>query len=388
MKMKKLRVIFISCSILIAITSFFWLNSPDFSLNAPGKYSGYLEKGFQVTGISEKGDLYINNDETRLADVKTSIFSTETRLRSDDQTAWEFFFEGVLFSALPGSGIHYTPQTRELILENGEFYWEKKLSRQNTEISLLKAGNILRLSASGRIRLRDRFLEIWNYSGQIDLDYNGKAHHLQELQYLKTGDGGKLAPVNLFPPPPSISPENETISLIHLNDTIIQFKWKNVRGASNYLLKVYPSYFRDSILSSKVVTGNTIMLDILPFIEYSELYWEVAAFDEARNIESIPARMGVIKISSSMLKKGTVSQPPKIEVSSLSVSGNMVLIKGSTDPNAQLSIEGISIKLDSEGKFIHTISYKSIGIKGIVFKAMAPSGLETVLKKQVTIFEE
>jgi hypothetical protein len=368
--------------------AFFWLNSPDFSLSVPGEYSASTDKGFQVTGISQKGNLFFDNDETRLADVKTSIFSTETRLRSDDQTAWEFIFEGILFSALPGSGIHYTPQTRELVLGNGEFYWGKKRGQQITEISLLQAGNIFRLSVSGRIRLSDRFLEIWNYSGQVDLDYNGKAFHLQELQYLKIGGGGKLSPINLFPAPPSISPEDETISLVHPNDTIIQFKWKNVRGANNYLLKVYPSPLRDNILSSQVIAGNNIMLDILPFIEYDELYWEVAAFDEVRNIESLPARMGVLKISSSMLKKGMLSQPPNIEVSSLSVSGNMVLIKGSTDPNAQLSIEGIAIKLDNDGKFIHTISYKSIGIKSIVFKAMAPSGLETVLKKQVTIFEE
>ena len=140
--------------------------------------------------------------------------------------------------------------------------------------------------------------------------------------------------------------------------------------------------------ASKVVAGNSVMLDILPFIEYDELYWEVAAFDEARNIESIPSRIGVITISSSMLKKGMTAQPPKLEVSSLSVSGNMVLIKGSTDANAQLSIEGIAIKLDSDGKFIHTISYRSIGVKEIVFRAVAPSGLATVLKKQVTIFEE
>ena len=187
------------------------------------------------------------------------------------------------------------------------------------------------------------------------------------MQYLRIGGGGRFSPVNLFPPPPSISPENEKISLIHPNDTIIQFKWKNVRGASNYLLKVYPSPLRDSILSSKMVAGNAIMLDILPLIEHNELYWEVAVFDEARNIESIPSRLGLIKISSSMLKKGMMSQPPIIEVSSLSVSGNMVLIKGSTDPNAQLSIEGIPIKLDNDGKFIHTISYKSIGIKGYCF---------------------
>jgi hypothetical protein len=98
--------------------------------------------------------------------------------------------------------------------------------------------------------------------------------------------------------------------------------------------------------------------------------------------------MGVIKINSSLLKKGMMAQPPKIEVGSLSVSGNMVLIKGSTDANVELAIEGIGIKLDNDGKFIHTISYSSVGIKDIVFRAVSPSGLTTVIKKQVTIFEE
>ena len=100
--MKKLRVIFLSCSLLIAGMAFFWLNSPDFSSAVPGEFGGSVTKGFQVTAISEKGNLYFNDDETRLADVRTSIFSADTRLRSDDQTAWEFFFEGVLFTVLPG----------------------------------------------------------------------------------------------------------------------------------------------------------------------------------------------------------------------------------------------------------------------------------------------
>jgi hypothetical protein len=153
-------------------------------------------------------------------------------------------------------------------------------------------------------------------------------------------------------------------------------------------LKIYSSPLKDNLLSRKVVAGNTVILDILPFIEYDKLFWEVAAYDEDRDIESLPARIGVIRINSSMLKKGMLAQPPTIEVSSLSVSGNMVLIKGSTGAGVELAIEGVGIKLDNDGKFIHTISYSSIGIKDIVFRAVAPSGLTTVMKKQVTIYEE
>jgi hypothetical protein len=388
MTMRKLRVIFVSSTVLITVIGFFLLKNPDFSLSVSGSRPGPGLVGFQITGISEKGNVWMDNDESRPVDLKTMNFVSETRLQSDAQTAWEFFFDGFLFTALPASAIHFTPQTRELILEKGEFYWEKKLSAQNVEISLFKAGNIFKLSASGRIRLGANALEIWNYAGQLDFDLNGKLFHLNELQYLNSRDGGRLPAAPLFPAPPFVSPEAETIALTSPDDTIIQFKWKNVQGAREYVLKIYPSALRDNLLLSRVVADNAVTLDIMPFSEYSELYWEVAAFDAGRRIDSAPARMGVITISSSLLKKGLLPQPPRIEVASLSVSGEMVLIKGGTDPNAQLFIDGDVVKLDGDGKFIHTISYKSIGVKEIVFRAVAPSGLEAVLKKQVTIFEE
>jgi hypothetical protein len=386
--MNKLRVIFVSTTVVISAIAFFWLRNPDFSLLVSGKRSGPGTVGFQITDISEKGNVWLDNDETRPVDLKTMNFVSESQLSSDAQTAWEFFFDGFLFTALPASAIHYTPQTRELILEKGEFYWKKKLSTQELEISMFKAGNIFKLSAAGRIRLGANALEIWNYAGQLDFDLNGKLYHLNELQYLNSRDGGRMPAATLFPAPPFISPESETIALTHPNDTIIQFKWKNVQGAREYILRLYPSVLRDNLLLSKVVADNAVTLDIMPFIEYRELYWEVAAFDTARRIDSAPARMGVITISSSLLKKGLQPQPPPIEVDSLSVSGEMVLIKGHSDPNAQFFIDGIMVKLDGDGKFIHTISYKSIGVKEIVFRAVAPSGLEAVQKKQVTIFEE
>jgi hypothetical protein len=386
--MSRLRVAFIISAVLIAVIGFFWLNHPDFSFISSSRGSSPGATGFQITGISERGNVWLGEGESRPVDFKTLNFVSETRLTSDPQTAWEFLFEGFLFTALPGSAILYTPQTRELILEKGEFYWEQKLAGQKVEISLFKGGNIFTLSSAGRIRLGSNALEIWNYSGKLDFDFNGRLFHLGDLQYLNSRDGGKLPPVSLLPAPPFISPEAETIALTNPNDTIIQFKWKNVQGARQYVLKLYPSALRDNLLLSRVVEDNSVTLDIMPFIEYSELYWEVAAFDTARRIESTPAQMGVISISSSLLKKGLLPQPPQIEVSSLSVSGEMVLIKGGTDPNAQLFIDETPVKLDSDGKFIHTISYKSIGVKEIVFRAVAPSGLEAVLKKLVTIFEE
>ena len=386
--MSKSRVFFLAAAVLVAVTAFFWLNRPDLPPLASARTSSTGVTGFQVIGISEKGNLWLDDEENRPVDIRTLNFVSETRLHSDAQTAWEFFFEGFLFTALPGSALRFTPQTRELTLEKGEFYWEQKVSGQPVEISLFKGGNIFALSAAGRMRLSAGALEVWNYSGSLDFDLDGRLVHLNELQYANSRDGQRTPPAPLFSSPPFISPEAETIALTQPNDTIIQFKWKSVQGARHYILKLYPSALRDNLLLSRVVDDSAVTLDIMPFIEFSELHWEVAVFDAARRVESMPSRQGRIVISSSLLKKGQQPEPPRLDVDSLSVSGEMVLIKGSADPHAQLFVDGSAVKMDGEGRFIHTLSYKSIGVKEIVFLALAPSGLETILKKQVTIFEE
>ncbi|MBN2345857.1 MAG: hypothetical protein JXO51_05655 [Candidatus Aminicenantes bacterium] len=385
--MNRLRVIFVAATGVIALGGVLWMHHPGSALSPVSAPPAYGTTGFQVTAISERGNLFLSNGETRPLGIRAPAFLVEARLHSDEQTAWEFLFDGFLFTALPGSAVRFTPQTRDLILERGEFYWERKQEGRRIEISLFKGGNIFKLSAAGRIRL-GADLEIWNYSEPIDFDLNGTLYRVEERQYWSSRDGGKQLTVSLLPAPPFVSPETLTLALAQPNDTIVQFKWKSVQGAREYVFKLYPSALRDHLLLSRAVDENAVTLDIMPFIEYPLLHWEVAALDPVRRIEMVPARMGVIRISSSLLKKGLMPQPPMIEVSSLSVSGEMVLIKGATDPHARLYIDGTPVKMDSAGKFIHTISFRSIGIKEIVFRAVAPSGLESLLKKQVTIFEE
>ena len=72
----------------------------------------------------------------------------------------------------------------------------------------------------------------------------------------------------------------------------------------------------------------------------------------------------------------------------MTVSGNMVLIKGEADANSQLFIDSDTVKIDMDGKFIHTITFKTIGKKNIVFRLVSPSEIETVTERQVSIFEE
>jgi len=51
-------------------------------------------------------------------------------------------------------------------------------------------------------------------------------------------------------------------------------------------------------------------------------------------------------------------------------------------------VDDIPVKTDSNGIFIHTKRYKTLGLKQIVFRLVSPSGVESIETKQVTIFEE
>ena len=119
-----------------------------------------------------------------------------------------------------------------------------------------------------------------------------------------------------------------------------------------------------------------------------DLFGDAHVFCTQKNIEGSPSRMGKIQIVGVILDKEKLLKPPKLEIGSLTVSGNIVLIKGEADANSQLFINDEFVKIDMDGKFIYTITFKTIGTKSIVFKLISPSEIETIFERQVTIFEE
>ena len=72
----------------------------------------------------------------------------------------------------------------------------------------------------------------------------------------------------------------------------------------------------------------------------------------------------------------------------MTVNGNMVLIRGNADINSELYVDEVSVKIDSNGIFIYTKRYKTLGLKQIIFRIVSPSGIESIQTKQVTIYEE
>jgi hypothetical protein len=342
------------------------------------------------------------------ANVKEIKYPGEIFLKSDAQTSFEFLYSSTVFTVLPSSSLYFQTKTKEFYL-TGEFFWRKEIQKNKVEVNITSSEKIkslfeqvntvtisdqeefpkiiLSLSETGRVRFENGVIHIWNYSGELKYNNNQEIHILKSNQMLQViKNNTKIE--DILPPPEYISPENKTIYLSNVDDSVLKFNWKSVMGASYYILRLYSSDLRENIISEKIVAINRKSLDILKFEDLNKIYWQVSAFDEEKKIEGVPSKFGQIKIIGFLLEKEKILKPPNLEITSLTVSGNMVLIKGEADANSQLFIDNEVVKIDSDGKFIHTLTFKTIGTKTILFRLISPSEIETVLQRQVVIFEE
>ena len=341
-------------------------------------------------------------------DIKSIDHPGEAYFRADAQTSFECYYANTFFTLLPGSSLYFQSKTKEIYF-NGEFFWQKAAPDHELEIYLASEAEInnlftpnrpmaseevqsmprtiLNLGDSGRIKMYQQTVHIWNYTGTSKLNHQNTTHPLNPDQILKL-EGDVLSVHNLLPAPEYISPENKTIFLDKKGESIIKFSWKNVAGASQYILRLFTSSLKENILWEKILATNRKSIDIISFEDVNEIYWQVYPLDAENDLEGSPSNMGEIQIVGVLFEKEKMLEPPKLAINSLTVNGNMILIKGEADADSQLFIDNEIVKIDMDGKFIHTITFKTIGKKNIVFRLISPSEIETVTERQVSIFEE
>ena len=396
--MNRIRIVFLILFVLVFIVSFVIFNTAKSSFD-----SKVVEiADFQITEISGSGRIYYDSkkikdlSKSNPFDLRKMNYSGEIYVKADPQTSFEFYHFGTFFTALPDSHIYYQPKTREFCFFRGELYWYKELKDKTIQIpikneedkSYESTQKIITLSDSGKIKISGNSIEIWNYSGDLKFNIDDKSYNLPPNNLLISRKRQKIRTFRLLSPPESISPEDRIISLDKPEDAIVKFNWKTVIGARNYAFKLYSSSLRENVLYKTIVSSNKTSMNLLEFEDVSEFYWQVFPYDEETYIESSPSKMGHIKLVGRLLDKETILKPPSIKIISVTVSGNMVLIKGEADVNCQLFINEDETNIDNDGTFLHTLSFETIGVKRIVFRLISPTKIETTVERQVRIFAE
>ncbi|MCK4890141.1 MAG: hypothetical protein KAS97_09430, partial [Candidatus Aminicenantes bacterium] len=377
------KIVFSVLTIIISI--FFITKTLSFEQKLdPGKYKSPV---FQITGVSENSKLFQDLSLETPLTVSDTSFTKNLRIKTDSQTSFEFLYKGSLLNVLPDSYVYYHPRREALSLISGELYWVKS-SNSPIQFYTEEDKAPITISFSGRIRKSpDGSLTIWSYKGESVLKDNGDFINIPSGQCLVI-DSKKKQKFSLIPKATTyIAPEKKSVQISKFTDFLVKIDWRIVPGVTEYKVKLYPSPLRESILLEKVVALNRTGLDLEEFEQNREFYWEIIPLNEEK-VEGEPSRMGQIKLFGVLISQERDSRPPELAITSMTVNGNMVLIRGDADINSELFVDGNAIKIDSNGIFIYTKRYKTLGLKQIIFRIVSPSGVESIQTKQVTIYEE
>ena len=381
--MRKLKIVFITIIFSIILAGMLILNKQ--TSNFSNKKPKISE--FQITEVSKLGNVYINKKGTIKANIKSFKYPKKIFLTTDFQSGAEFIIKNHIFKLLSNSRVYYNSITKELKLLKGSLLWKNE-NLKKTLYLILSNNNQLELSKTGKIiSLNNNNHAIWNYQGKLKLIANdNQITDFTSLKYIEIKN--KRVRTYDILPQPKIEDESFTKILIRdTGDSIFTFRWQALSNVKSYKLQIFDSILMTNTIYSKYTKLNRFSLDLLKLNNYRKIYWNVRGIDK-NNIEGMPSEIRTIQIEGSPAIRKKIVKPPKLIINSLTISGNMVIINGKTDPNAQLIINDMPVKIDMDGSFIHTITYKKIGIKTITVKAISPAELETTIEKKVTIFEE
>ncbi len=380
--MGKIKTIFIIVVIVIILAGIFLLTKPESDFTH--KFIKIDE--FQITEITDTGNVYIDKNETKRADIKTFKYPKILYLKTDLQAGVEFIIKNYIFKLLTDSNIYYNSVSKELKFNKGTLIWENPSNKKKIYL-ILNENNQLELSSKGKISLINKKYKIWNYKDTLKLiSTENNITTITNSKYIELNNN-KIKLFDLLPEPKVEEKYLTTIKIKEIGDSIYTFRWQAIPNAKRYELLIYDSPLMTNIIYSKRLKTNRFSFDLLKLNNFKKIYWLVYGIDK-NNIEGTPSQLKAVRIEGSLAIRKKSVKPPKLIINSLTVSGNMVIINGTTDTNAKLFINESPVKIDMDGSFIHTITYKSIGIKTIVIKAISPAELETIIEKKVTIFEE
>ena len=192
-------------------------------------------------------------------------------------------------------------------------------------------------------------------------------------QQVKVDASGKPGPmVNLPDVPVLLSPANPSqVSYPDPARAITLLAWKSAPGAVSYhVLLGYNPFFNRPLVDHRGIKENQVEIRGLDTGKY---YWKVAAVN----------RDGVIgRFSSfsrfSVVKPGSASEaggpPPPLNIETAEARGNILQIKGRTEPGATVTVNGQRIDVESNGAFNEYIPMEKAGRQDVVVKAVGING--------------
>jgi hypothetical protein len=363
------KYLFFIFSILIALVILFlFLSSP--------KITVAIKSPANFTITDFLGDINLTRDGKEIS-LKEIPFILEPKDEININP-----FSGLTILCKNSTLLLFHPSTNFSIGDNfinlNSGYLEWKKGRAGTEIHF-KNGFILYPSEAGSVNVESK-ITIISLKGISKLKTNEKEESIEELKKL-TIDSGKLTLESVEKPPVILSPKNGEV----YGDWKKDFGTFNFSieysGYEQFQLEVSPDpYFLSTIFSvffkekdskiplERIGTGRRFAR-VIP-------YKGRVSGIPSESVEFFVKAFPLSNISA----KGI---PPRIDIYSVILSGNIVIVKGKVDRGCKLFVNKEEVSPEPNGEFNVPITFNDIGEKWIEIEAISSSGIRSSKRQRV-----
>ncbi len=303
------------------------------------------------------------------------------------------FADGTLFNVRPDSLITVEESTQNpisrqqrvaLSIQSGEanFQTAARTIPGSTTISTPTVRTTAERETAGNIQVAGNGatgLRIFRGAGEARTA-SGQRIALASNEGLRVDAAGAAGPKTVLPSVPQLTaPSNQTeIAFPDLAQGITLLLWNRVPGAAAYrvLVDYSPSFARP--LYDRQGQHATQME--LRGLDAGSYYWKVAAVDTSG------AEGGFSEMWRFTLTRAPRSaSPPPLAVETLELKGNVLHVRGRTDPGASLSLNGEHLEVQPDGSFNEFLTFDPAGGTSVVLRSSGAQGGVAEQRRRVTV---
>ncbi len=234
----------------------------------------------------------------------------------------------------------------------------------NTTAGEETAGNIL-VAESG-----DTGIKV--FRGQVGAETKtGERIQLRQNEAVQVDNAGKAGPKIVLPDVPVLlaPPHQAEIAYVDPARSTTLLAWRPLTAATYHVMLDYNPNFARPVVDRR--EWKTAAME-LRGLEVGTYYWKVAAVDKD-GVEGSFAEFASFRVTKPTAT-ASAAPPPPLTLETLEARGNILQVKGRTEPGASLTVNGQRIDVASDGTFNEFITFEPGTRPLVVIRATGLSG--------------
>jgi hypothetical protein len=211
----------------------------------------------------------------------------------------------------------------------------------------------------------------------------GQKVQISSNEGMRVDATGNAGPKVVLPGVPTlIAPSHQTeIAYVDPTKATTLLVWKKVPATMAYhvMLDYNPSFARPTIDRKDWRIGEQMEVRL----DVGTYYWKVAAIDKD-GVEGSFSDFARFALTKSQAGSSERPQPP-LTIETLEARGNILQVKGKTDPGASLTVNGQRIDVQANGTFNEYITLEPSAKPVVVIRATGINGGVTEQKRPIVI---